>query len=244
MRKKSRKKTVTKRSDRPRGSGVSTPRVVFEPTVVADVPTRSNIQKFADRRRTNPTRSERELERILNRLNGGVLCGKFRREHPVSGRWIVDFFFPEIRLAIEVDGPTHATDDQIRRDRQKEADCAKFDITLIRITNREIWGNRGALIEKLRAGWRQALDRKNRIVGMDAKKYGPPVRSAASHLLKPRKGRSSPRTKSSLSAKEITPANLYLIDPRAPKPWTRRVDEPLGSRDDFKEDSGRNRPRR
>ena len=35
--------------------------------------------------------------------------------------------------------------------------------------------------------------------------------------------------------------NIHLIDPRAPKPWTRRTEEPLGSREDFKKDSARNR---
>ena len=58
-------------------------------------------------RRADPTRAEAELQRILNSLNGGVLRGKFKREHVVSGKWIVDFFFPEVRLAIEVDGSVH-----------------------------------------------------------------------------------------------------------------------------------------
>lgn len=97
--------------------------------------------------------------------------GRFKREHVISGRWIVDFFFPEIRLAIEVDGSIHLTDDQIERDRLKEADCSRLDITMLRLTNREIYGDRGALIRKLRAGWRLALDRENRVIGMDADKY-------------------------------------------------------------------------
>ena len=37
--------------------------------------------------------------------------------------------------------------------------------------------------------------------------------------------------------------NIHLIDPRAPKPWTRRIEDPLGSREDFKKDSARNRSR-
>ena len=37
--------------------------------------------------------------------------------------------------------------------------------------------------------------------------------------------------------------NIHLVDPRASKPWARRVDEPIGSREDFKRDSGRNRSR-
>ena len=41
----------------------------------------------------------------------------------------------------------------------------------------------------------------------------------------------------------INQENIHLIDPRAAKPWTRHIEEPLGSREDFKRDSGRNRSR-
>ena len=134
-------------------------------------PNRSKILKYSERRRRRPTYAEAELERILNRLNGGVLRGKFKREHPVSGKWIVDFFFPEIRLAIEVDGAIHLTKGQLERDQQKDDDCAKLDITVLRLTNRDIAGNRNALVAKLRAGWRKALDRENRTIGMSEDEY-------------------------------------------------------------------------
>ena len=41
----------------------------------------------------------------------------------------------------------------------------------------------------------------------------------------------------------INRENIHLVDPRASKPWARYIDEPLGSREDFKRDSGRNRSR-
>jgi very-short-patch-repair endonuclease len=75
------------------------------------------------------------------------------REHVASGKWIVDFFFPEIRLAIEVDGSTHNSQAQQAKDRQKDADCKRFDITVLRLRNAEIFGNRDRLTEKLR--WRR-----------------------------------------------------------------------------------------
>ena len=149
-------------------SGLSLPGVVSESTFLAGSPGRSRILEIADRLRKNPTPAEDELRRILNRLNGGVLRGRFKREHAISGRWIVDFYFPEIRLAIEVDGSVHLTEDQSKRDRLKDADCARFDITVFRVANCEVYGDRRALIEKLRAGWGKALDRENRIIGMDA----------------------------------------------------------------------------
>lgn len=83
----------------------------------------------------------------------------------MSGKWIVDFFFPEIRLAIEVDGSVHLRRDQQKRDRRKDSDCAKFDVTVLRLRNREIFGSRERLIRKLRDGWRKALRRHNQIIG-------------------------------------------------------------------------------
>ena len=245
MKKKSRKNATAKQRTQPRRSGVpiagvSIPRVMDEPTFFTESLKQSKVQEFVDRRRNNPTPSESELERILNQLNGGVLRGKFEREHVISGKWIVNFFFPEIRLAIEVDGSIHLTNDQRRRDKLKNADCARFDITVLRIANREIHGNRTALVEKLRTGWREALNRKNWIIGMDVHEYLRPSLPAASVPRGLQKKQSLSLAKPGRSGDTINRANIHLIDPRAPKPWTRRVDEPLGSREDFRRDSGRN----
>lgn len=126
---------------------------------------RSHIQKYADFNRDNPTPAEREFIRFLNELNGGVLRGKFVREHIISGKWIVDFYFPEIRLAVEVDGSIHLTGIQKQKDILKDADARRFDITVLRLTNRDVAGNKDHLAHKLRQGWRSALDRKNLIIG-------------------------------------------------------------------------------
>jgi very-short-patch-repair endonuclease len=129
---------------------------------------KSHILTFSAKRRANPTGAEAELQRVLNSLNGGALRGKFKREHIVSGKWIVDFFFPEIRLAIEVDGSAHNTQVQRLKDLKKDSDCRRFDITVLRLRNAEIFGDRDWLIKKLRAGWREAKDRENRIIGTSA----------------------------------------------------------------------------
>lgn len=141
------------------------PRVIGDPPIFAPAPGKSHVRRNADTRRKNPTKAEAKLEQILDSLNGGALRGKFKREHVVSGKWIVDFFFPEIRLAIEVDGSFHNTPAQRAKDRKKEADCKRFDITVLRLRNGEIFGNRNRLIEKLRAGWRAARSRENGIIG-------------------------------------------------------------------------------
>ncbi len=49
-------------------------------------------------------------------LRGGRLGGlRFRRQHPI-GSYILDFFCPVAKLAVEVDGEGHANPEQARRD--------------------------------------------------------------------------------------------------------------------------------
>jgi very-short-patch-repair endonuclease len=168
-----RKKNVKSRKS---ASLLSTAGGVVEPHVIGELisvrsyrPIRkSYILTNSEKRRDNPTRAEAELQRVLNSLSGGALRGKFKREHVVSGKWIVDFFFPEIRLAIEVDGSVHNTQVQRAKDLKKDSDCRRFDITVLRLRNGEIFGDREWLIKKLRAGWREAKDRENRIIGTSA----------------------------------------------------------------------------
>jgi very-short-patch-repair endonuclease len=133
---------------------------------------KSYIRRNADERRANPTPAEVKLLSILYSLKGGVLRDKFKREQVVSGKWIVDFWFSEVRLAIEVDGPVHDTQDQRAKDLMKDSDCKRFDITVLRLRNDEVFGDHDALVEKLRAGYREAKYRQNRIIGKSALEYG------------------------------------------------------------------------
>lgn len=152
-------------------TGYFLPRVVGEPVATQGKPRKSKIHQFAEQNSASPAPAELEFQRFLNKLNGGMLKGRFKREHVISGKWITDFFFPDIRLAIELDGPYHLRSQQITRDRQKDEDCKKYDITVLRITNKEVFGDQDKLTKKLRGGWRRALDRKNYIIGMSYEEY-------------------------------------------------------------------------
>jgi very-short-patch-repair endonuclease len=145
--------------------GVVLPRVFGEPSVFDPVYPRSYISRCARRMRRKPTRAEREFKNFLLSLNGGALRNRFRTQHVASGCWIIDFFFPDVRLGIEIDGNVHRTHAQKRLDRQKEEDCARFDITLLRIKNSDVFGDQKALVDKLRNGWREAMRRDNKIIG-------------------------------------------------------------------------------
>jgi very-short-patch-repair endonuclease len=155
------------------------PRVVYEPLPDADDVDRvspkrdkrhvetpsypkSKVRAWAEFNAKHPTSAESRLEAFL----ASAIPGRYLRQHVVSGNWIADFFVPEIRLAIEVDGPIHSSLAQQERDALKTEAARKFDVTIVRITNDEVFGDRGALRRKLRDAWRRAQKRKNQIVGV------------------------------------------------------------------------------
>ena len=86
----------------------------------------------------------KELEKILLSLNKGVLCGKFKTKWYVSGR-LFDFFFPNIRLALMLDGSG-----------EKSAYSRLQKVILENFCEDEIIYEQDKLIEKLRVGYRAA----------------------------------------------------------------------------------------
>lgn len=75
--------------------------------------------------RNRPTRSE-ELPWL--QLKGKRLAGfKFRRQHGV-GPYILDFYCPEGKLAIELDGASHDSDEARQRDQRRQAYIEEFGI--------------------------------------------------------------------------------------------------------------------
>ncbi len=107
----------------------------------------------AGERREHPTRAERALAAFLNEVNGHALEGRFERERVCNDRWIVDFYFPEVRLAIEVDGGYHRSTFQLGWDLFKAAELEAAGITVVRLTNQEVLGDRARLLAKLRQAW-------------------------------------------------------------------------------------------
>jgi len=76
----------------------------------------SKLQLFAAQHRSSLTPSEAALWRLIRAGQTGVW---FRRQVVVGERYIADFFAPQSRLVIEVDGAYHARrcSADVRRDR-------------------------------------------------------------------------------------------------------------------------------
>ncbi len=71
-------------------------------------------------------------------LRGGQLQGlRFRRQHPL-GPYILDFYCPRARLAVEVDGSAHDTASAVHHDAQRETWLVQNGITVLRIRAAEV----------------------------------------------------------------------------------------------------------
>jgi very-short-patch-repair endonuclease len=64
---------------------------------------------------------------------------KFRRQHPVD-RYILDFYCPDARLAIELDGGGHNYPGKQREDERRAAFLMKNEIAVLRFWNRQVRG--------------------------------------------------------------------------------------------------------
>ena len=75
-------------------------------------------------------------------LRAGRLEGlRFRRQHPV-GRYVVDFYCPVARLAVEVDGAHHDHPAQIHHDRQRDGWLAEHGIRVMRLAAGDVLDDR------------------------------------------------------------------------------------------------------
>lgn len=74
---------------------------------------------------------------------------KFRRQYSIDN-YVVDFYCPELKLAIEVDGEIHEIKQQREYDGERQKYLEKFNIIFLRITNEEVSGNIQSVLLKIK----------------------------------------------------------------------------------------------
>jgi len=94
--------------------------------------------------RKNPTKAEAILWARLR--NKQLLGYKFRRQHPIEG-FILDFYCPEARLAIEVDGADHLGDEAQEYDSYRTEVLQDLGIRVMRFWNSEVGKNPEKVIQ-------------------------------------------------------------------------------------------------
>ena len=102
------------------------------------------LRPHAKRLRRGETDAERKLwMRLRDRQVNGA---KFRRQQPI-GRYIVDFFCPESKLVVELDGGHHA--DQVEADMRRADFLTKSGYRVLRFWDNDVLADTEAVLQKI-----------------------------------------------------------------------------------------------
>ena len=82
---------------------------------------------------------------LRNRRTKGT---KFRRQYSID-KYILDFYCPEYKLAIEIDGSVHNEPEQKEYDAERQKYLEAFGIKFIHIKNEELSGNANKAFAKI-----------------------------------------------------------------------------------------------
>ncbi len=96
--------------------------------------------------RNSPTKAE---ELLWIKLKKNQIGYKFRRQHSI-GHFIIDFYCPQVQLAIEIDGETHDDQKVLLKDKEKESYLKKEYIHLKRISAMDVKENVEGVVLKIK----------------------------------------------------------------------------------------------
>jgi very-short-patch-repair endonuclease len=102
--------------------------------------------RFAKRLRSELSPPEVRLWLRLRALRGQGI--RIRRQHPI-GRYVLDFYCPERKLAIEIDGFGHAMGGREIRDERRDAWLAREGIEVVRIPAAEVMRDPDAIAHSI-----------------------------------------------------------------------------------------------
>ena len=108
---------------------------------------RRSVKDLRQALRKSPTEAE---ERLWSKLRRSQLAGKkFRRQHSI-GRYILDFYCPEVRLAVELDGSVHSHPTAGERDLDRTRFLEGLNVRVLRFENRLVFENLEGVLEMIR----------------------------------------------------------------------------------------------
>ncbi len=92
-----------------------------------------------------------DAEKLLWKLlrNRRLNHWKFRRQHPLSAGFILDFYCAETRVAIELDGSYHKDQEKKILDKNRTAEIEKYGIRVIRFWNAEVLDETESVIRRI-----------------------------------------------------------------------------------------------
>ena len=117
-----------------------------------DIHNLPEVSKHRADLRQRLTPAEARLWTLLkrSRLDGR----KFRRQHSV-GPYILDFYCPSEKLAVELDGEGHFTLPGVSHDAKRRRFLERYGIRVIRFENERVFKNEMYVLERIRSefGW-------------------------------------------------------------------------------------------
>ena len=99
----------------------------------------------ARRLRRDQTEAER---RLWQRLRGGKLGTKFRRQHPLGG-YILDFCCLSHLLVVELDGAQHGDPEATVRDLNRDHALQRLGFRVVRFTNHQVLREMESVLEAI-----------------------------------------------------------------------------------------------
>jgi very-short-patch-repair endonuclease len=107
---------------------------------------RTDQKKKRQALRRASTLAERLLwQRIRAEQIGGC---RFRQQYSV-GPYILDFYCPRLKLALEIDGQSHDHDEAVAKDVNRQKFIEDYGITCLRFRNEQIYRHLDAVIENI-----------------------------------------------------------------------------------------------
>ncbi|MCC5907826.1 MAG: DUF559 domain-containing protein [Balneolaceae bacterium] len=97
--------------------------------------------------RKNQTDAEELMWQLLRKKQLQGL--KFRRQHPIEEGFILDFYCHEKKLAVELDGAYHNTEDQRASDEEREQFLNDIGVRVIRFSNEEVMGDVETVLKRI-----------------------------------------------------------------------------------------------
>lgn len=107
--------------------------------------------RFQAKQRRRELRGDMPRAEVIlwSRLRGGQVEGvKFRRQFSI-GSYVVNFYSPSVKLAIEVDGDSHFGGGAEQRDLQRQAFIESFGIRFFRCTNGDVRENLAGVMDEI-----------------------------------------------------------------------------------------------
>ena len=94
------------------------------------------LKDFRKELRNRSTSAEATLWKVLQKSQVGGL--KFRRQHSI-GKYILDFYCPILKLAVELDGEYHSGHFAEAKDRERDEFLNGLGIEVLRFENRWVF---------------------------------------------------------------------------------------------------------